>query len=101
MIPVCVDPKDPKDPMEKLERVDDRSQRSTEPAVDAGVDGRESAIDSTNKVSEIWSSIRVDEVLIGDKINSRIEELPMARSFSVEVVMWRLISSEDLFRVRL
>lgn len=48
------------------------------------------------------------EVLIGDKINSRMEEFPMARSFSVEVVMivmlagrWRLTSSEDLFRVRL
>lgn len=48
--PVCADPKDPKDPTEKLERVDDLSHRSTEPAVDAGVDGREG---STNKVSEI------------------------------------------------
>lgn len=51
--PVCADPKDPKDPKdptEKLERVDDLSHRSTEPAVDAGVDGREG---STNKVSEI------------------------------------------------
>lgn len=82
--PVCADPKDP---MEKRESVDDRSHRSTEPAVEVGVDGVESAKDSTNKVSEIWPSICVEEVLIGDKINSRTEELLMARSFSFEVVM--------------